>query len=54
MQSWDTGMSANPRSDISVCNAWGFRETARFMLDLWRGQLDYPDLKSMLQHLVDL
>ncbi len=52
-QSWDTGMSAAPRSDYSVCTTWGFRENAWYLLDVWRGQLDYPDLKTRTLALVD-
>jgi predicted phage terminase large subunit-like protein len=52
MQSWDTGMSADPRSDFSVCTTWGFRENAWYLLDVWRGQLDYPDLKARTLGLV--
>jgi len=46
VQSWDTGTSADPRSDFSVCTTWGFREREWFLLDVWRGQLDYPELKA--------
>jgi predicted phage terminase large subunit-like protein len=53
VQSWDTGMSADPRSDYSVCTTWGFRENAWHLLDVWRGQLDYPDLKTRTLALVD-
>lgn len=45
VQSWDTGMSSDPRSDYSVCTTWGFREGVWYLLDVLRGQLDYPDLK---------
>lgn len=46
VQSWDTGTSADPRSDFSVCTTWGFRGREWYLLDVWRGQLDYPDLKA--------
>jgi predicted phage terminase large subunit-like protein len=52
VQSWDTGMSASPRSDFSACTTWGFREDTWYLLDVWRGQLDYPDLKSRALNLV--
>ncbi|SHK51996.1 phage uncharacterized protein (putative large terminase), C-terminal domain-containing protein [Shimia gijangensis] len=52
VQSWDTGTSADPRSDFSVCTTWGFRENAWHLLDVWRGQLDYPDLKAKTLQLV--
>lgn len=45
VQSWDTGMSADPRSDFSVCTTWGFSERRWHLLDVFRERLDYPDLK---------
>jgi predicted phage terminase large subunit-like protein len=53
VQSWDTGTSADPRSDFSVCTTWGFRENAWYLLEVWRGQLDYPDLKAKVVSLID-
>ncbi|MEP2530923.1 phage terminase large subunit [Shimia sp.] len=52
IQSWDTGTSADPRSDFSACTTWGFRENAWNLLEVWRGQLDYPDLKAKTLQLV--
>lgn len=52
VQSWDTGMSADPRSDFSVCTTWGFRDANWSLLDVWRGQVDYPDLKAKALQLV--
>ena len=53
VQSWDTAESADPKSDFSVCTTWGFRERAWYLLDVWRGQLDFPDLKLRVQKLAD-
>jgi predicted phage terminase large subunit-like protein len=46
-QSWDTGMSAQPTSDYTVCTTWGFHrdEQKWYLLDVFRQRLDYPDLK---------
>lgn len=46
-QSWDTGMTAAPTSDYTVCTTWGFhRETSKwYLLNVLRERLDYPDLK---------
>ena len=52
VQSWDTGTSADPRSDFSVCTTWGFRDKNWYLLDVWRGKLDYPDLKAKTLQLV--
>ncbi|KUJ76735.1 hypothetical protein AVO45_09480 [Ruegeria marisrubri] len=53
VQSWDTGTSADPRSDYSVCTTWGFLPPHWHLLDLWRGQLDYPELKAKVLALVE-
>ena len=47
VQSWDTGMSAAPTSDYSVCTTWGFERTCQkwYLLDVFRHRLDFPDLK---------
>ena len=45
VQSWDTGMTAEPTSDFTVCTTWGFRESRWYLLDLLRRRLDYPDIK---------
>lgn len=47
IQSWDTGMTAAPTSDYSVCTTWGFERSACkwYLLDVFRDRLDYPDLK---------
>ena len=55
VQSWDTGMSAAPTSDFSVCTTWGFhREQYKwYLFDVFRQRLDFPDLKRAvvrLQH----
>jgi len=52
VQSWDTGMSADPRSDFSVCTTWGFKENLWHLLDVYRGQLDFSDLKNKTLQLV--
>ncbi|WP_170368198.1 phage terminase large subunit [Ruegeria arenilitoris] len=52
VQSWDTGTSSDPRSDYSVGTTWGFLPPHWHLLDLWRGQLDYLELKSKVLTLV--
>ncbi|RYH06264.1 phage terminase large subunit [Tropicimonas sp. IMCC6043] len=54
IQSWDTGTSADPRSDFSVCTTWGFRNGNWYLLDVWRGRLVYPQLKAKVMALVAL
>lgn len=49
--SWDTAMSADPRSDYSVATIWGFRENRWYLLTVFRERLDYPDLKRAVLRL---
>ncbi|KAA9008749.1 phage terminase large subunit [Histidinibacterium aquaticum] len=51
IQSWDTGMSSDPRSDYTVCTTWGFLENKWYLLDLFRDRLDYPDLRKKVLRL---
>jgi len=53
VQSWDTGMSADPRADCSVCTTWGLREDRWALLDLYRDRLDYPELRKAVLRLAD-
>ncbi|WP_421849388.1 phage terminase large subunit [Novosphingobium sp.] len=47
IQSWDTGMTAAPTSDYSVCTTWGFerKKSKWYLIDVLRERLEFPDLK---------
>jgi predicted phage terminase large subunit-like protein len=52
LQSWDTANKGGPDNDWSVCSTWVFARGQRFYLvDMWRGQVDYPSLKAKVQKL---
>lgn len=53
VQSWDTGTTAAPTSDWSVCTTWGFElETHKWLLlDVFRKRLDFPDLRRAVVEL---
>ncbi|MGJ5621380.1 phage terminase large subunit [Sulfitobacter sp. MF3-043] len=51
VQSWDTASSAGELNDYSVCTTWLVRKPQAWMLDLWRGRLEYPDLQRKIQSL---
>jgi predicted phage terminase large subunit-like protein len=51
VQSWDTAVTAEPTSDFSVGMTWGFRKRKWYLLDLFRGRLEYPDLKRKIVEL---
>ena len=46
IQSWDTASKSGPANDWSVCTTWLIRQGEYFLVDLFRGKLDYPDLRA--------
>lgn len=56
IQSWDTALEASDSNCYSACSTWGlFLDNNMMMniilLSLWRGKLEYPDLRKMAQRL---
>jgi predicted phage terminase large subunit-like protein len=52
MQSWDTANKGGPENDWSVCTTWVLASGKRyFLVDVWRGRVDYPALKAKVQEL---
>ena len=45
MQSWDIAMQTNEKNDYSVCTTWRVEKNDVYLLDLFRGRLEYPDLR---------
>lgn len=50
IQSWDTAFKKGADNDYSVCSTWGIIKTQfgdnYYLIDLWRGKVEYPQLKS--------
>lgn len=52
IQSWDTAAKGGPDNDWSVCTTWLHTSDCQwYLLDLWRGRLDYPGLKAKVEDL---
>lgn len=52
LQSWDTASKGGPENDWSVCTTWLLTHNKKwYLLDVWRGRVDYPTLKSTAQTL---
>jgi predicted phage terminase large subunit-like protein len=49
LQSWDTANKPTEFSDYSVCTTWGLKEKRIYLLNVFRKQLDYPNLKRATQ-----
>ena len=55
LQSWDTASKGGPENDWSVCTTWVLAQNRRYYLvDVWRGRLDYPGLKAKVCELAQL
>jgi predicted phage terminase large subunit-like protein len=51
IQSWDTAARGGPDNDWSVCTTWQIRGELFYLIDVWRGRIDYPTLKAKVQEL---
>lgn len=48
VQSWDTGMSAEPTADYSACLTWRFKDGDWYLVDVYRARLDFRALADMV------
>jgi predicted phage terminase large subunit-like protein len=45
VQSWDAAMQTGVANDYSVCTTWRIDRNDAYLLDVYRGRLEYPDLR---------
>jgi len=48
IQSWDTAFKSGRENDYSVCTTWAQASSGYFLLSLWRGRVEFPELKKRL------
>jgi predicted phage terminase large subunit-like protein len=54
VQSWDTATKGGPDNNWSVCTTWlSTNDCQWYLLDVWRGWVDYPTLKAKVQELAN-
>lgn len=51
VHSWDTANKASELANYSVCTVWGLVNRQRYLLDVWRQQVNYPELKRAVMAL---
>ena len=48
VQSWDVASTTANTSDWSVCTTWLIAKRDYYLLDVWRGRLEFPHIKQKL------
>jgi predicted phage terminase large subunit-like protein len=48
VQSWDVASTAKGTGDWSVCTTWLVAQRDYYLVDVWRGRLEYPRLRRKL------
>lgn len=56
IQSWDTALTADKKNAYSACTTWGVFKDKDYvsnviLLGVWRGHVEYPDLRKMAARL---
>jgi predicted phage terminase large subunit-like protein len=48
LQSWDTAFKKGAENCFSVCTTWGWAENGYYLLSVWRGRVEFPELRRVL------
>jgi predicted phage terminase large subunit-like protein len=51
VQSWDTAFKKNQENDYSVCTTWLVAVNGYYLLDMWKGRVEFPELKRKVVEL---
>ena len=51
VQSWDTAFKKNQENDYSACTTWLVGENAYYLIDMWKGRVEFPELKRKVVEL---
>lgn len=54
VQSWDTAFKKNQENDYSVCTTWVYTNAGFYLIDVWRGRVEFPELKRKVVELAKL
>lgn len=53
-QSWDTAFKDGEQNDYSVCTTWGMKENGFYLINVWKGKVDFPALEQKFIELSNL
>ena len=48
LQSWDTAFKKGADNCFSACTTWGLAESGYYLLSVWRGRVEFPELRRVL------
>ena len=51
VQSWDVAMMTSGRNDYSACSTWLVHKSDAYLVHVYRGRLEYPDLRRKVSSL---
>ena len=54
IQSWDVAAKTGAANDYSVCTTWGAGPSGYYLLGLWRGKVEFPELKRRFGELAEM
>ena len=47
IHSWDTAFKVKAQNDYSVCTIWGEAANGYYLIGVWRGKVEFPELKRI-------
>lgn len=47
VQTWDTAFKEKQSNDFSVCETWNILDNGYYLMDVWRGKVEFPRLKQV-------
>lgn len=54
VQSWDTAYKDKEGNDFSVCTTWAVGTNCYYIIDMWRGRVEFPELKRKCKELFEI
>jgi predicted phage terminase large subunit-like protein len=54
VQSWDTANKDSELANFSVCTTWGLKDQRKYLIDVFRRKLNFPELKRSVRDLAKL
>lgn len=53
IQRWDTALGAKKQADFSACVTLGIAQSRYYVLDVWKQQIEFPEVRRQVQALYD-